>query len=128
MSSPRKRRARIQMRFHLKETDDRLIAIFDGEDSLRNSLLSKFLDSSKYFVVDILHDISRVEQGLYSSYAHENPKVFIELFKDHITIEPYIKENETEIPMVEIPLEKAKLLLFEWGVALQRWRMKRKKL
>jgi hypothetical protein len=115
------------MRFHLKETDDELIAIFDSEDSLRNSLLSGFLDSSKYFVVDILHDISRVEQGLYSSYAHENPKVFIELFKDHITIEPYVGENETEIPMVEIPLEKAKLLLFEWGLALQRWRMKRKK-
>ena len=104
------------------------MAIFDGEDSLRNSLLSGFLDSSQYFVVDILHDISRVEQGLYSSYAHENPKVFIELFKDHITIEPYIEEDETEIPMMEIPLEKAKLLLFEWGVALQRWRMNRKKL
>jgi len=29
---------------------------------------------------------------------------------------------------IEIPMEKVKLLLFEWGVALQRWRMKRKKL
>lgn len=128
MNSPRKRRARIQMRFRLKETDDQLMAIFDSEDSLRNSLLSGFLDSSKYFVVDILSDISRVEQGLYSSHAYENPQVFIELFKDHITIEPYIKEDDTEIPMVEIPLEKAKLLLFEWGVALQRWRMEREKL
>lgn len=127
MSPLRKRRARIKMRFRLKEADNKLMAIFDGEDSLRNSLLSGFLDSSKYFVIDILSDISRVEQGLYSSHAYENPKVFIELFKDHITIEPYIGEDETEIPMVEIPMENAKLLLFEWGVALQRWRMKRRK-
>ncbi len=112
------------MRFRVIETDDELLAIFDSKDSLHNSLLSRFLVSSKYFVVDILHDISLVERDLYPSHAYENPEVFIELFKDHITIEPYISEDETEIPKVRIPLEKAKLLLFEWGVALQRWRMK----
>ncbi len=106
------------------ETDGELMAVFDSKDSLHNSLLSRFLVTSKYFVVDILHDISLVERDLYPSHAYENPEVFIELFKDHITIEPYIAEDETEIPKVQIPLEKAKLLLFEWGVALQRWRMK----
>ena len=114
------------MQFRAEEINDQLTAIFDTEDSLQNYLLSRFLVSSKYFVADILHDISQVEREVYPSYAFENPEVFIELYKDHITIEPYIDEGETEIPMVEIPLEKAKLLLFEWGVALQRWRMKRK--
>lgn len=113
------------MRFRVVETGDDLTAIFDGGDSLQNSLLSRFLVSSRYFVVDILHDISQVERGMYPSHAYENPEVFVELFKDHITIEPYIKEDETEIPKIQIPLEKAKLLLFEWGAALQRWRMRR---
>lgn len=114
------------MRFRVVETGDDLTAIFDGGDSLRNSLLSRFLVSSKYFVVDILHDISQVERDVYPSHAYENPEVYIELFKDHITIEPYVGEDETEIPKVRIPLEKAKLLLLEWGVALQRWHIKRK--
>jgi len=113
------------MRFRIVETDDNLTAIFDGEDSLQNSLLSRFLISTKYFVVDILHDISLVERDIYPCHAYENPEVYIELFKDHITIEPYIGEDETEIPKVRIPLERAKLLLFEWGVALQQWRMGR---
>jgi hypothetical protein len=113
------------MRFRVVETGDDLTAVFDSGDSLHNSLLSRFLVSSKYFVVDILHDISLVERDVYPSHAYENPEVFIELFKDHITIEPYIGEGETEIPKVRIPLERAKLLLLEWGVALQRWRMER---
>jgi hypothetical protein len=114
------------MKFRVEEINNQLTAIFDTEDSLQNSLLSRLLVSSKYFVADILHDISQVERDIYPSYAFENPEVFIELYKDHITIEPYIDEDETEIPMVEIPLEKAKLLLLEWGVVLQRWLMKQK--
>lgn len=128
MSPQRERRTRIQMRFRVEETDDRLTAMFDTGDSLRDSLLSRFLVSSKYFVTDILHDISLVERRLYPSHGFENPEVFVGLFKDHITIEPYIREDETEIPKVKIPLESAKLLLFKWGVALQQWRMKRENL
>jgi hypothetical protein len=111
------------MKFRVEEINNQLTAIFDTENSLHNNLLSQFLISSTYFVVDILHDISLVERGFYSSHAYENPEVFIELFNDYITIEPYIGEDETEIPKVKIPLEKAKLLLFEWGVVLQRWRV-----
>lgn len=114
------------MKFRIKEINNQLTAIFDTEDSLQNSLLSRFLVSSRYFVTDILYDISLVERGIYSNHAFENSEVFIELYKDHITIEPYIGEDETEVPKVKIPLEKAKLLLLEWGVALQRWLMKQK--
>jgi|SRR5215207_9954586 len=114
------------MKFRAEETNDQLTAIFDTEDSLQNSLLSRFLVSSKYFVVDILHDMSLVERGIYPSHAFENPEVFVELYKDHITIEPYIGEDETEIPKVKIPMDRAKLLLLEWGVVLQRWIMKQK--
>ena len=115
------------MRFRVEETGDRLMAVFDTGDSLNDSLLSRFLVPSKYFVPDILHDISLVERNIYPSHAFENPEVFIGLFKDHITIEPYISEDKTEIPKVRIPLERAKLLLYKWGVALQRWQIKRKK-
>lgn len=116
------------MKFQVKEINEQLTAIFDTGDSVQNALLSRFLVSSKYFVADILHDISQVEREVYPSYAFENPEAFIELYKDHITIEPYIKEDETDIPIVKIPLEKAKLLLLEWGVVLQRWMMKRKEM
>jgi len=112
------------MKFRVEESSDQLTAIFDTEDPLQNSLLSRFLVSSKYFVVDILHDISMVERGIYPSHAFENPEVFVELYKDHISIEPYVEEEETEIPKVNMPLETAKLLLLEWGVVLQRWLMK----
>ena len=116
------------MKFRVEESDNQLTAVFDSENPLQNSLLSQFLVSSRYFVVDILHDISLVERGLYPSHAFENPEVYIELYKDHITIEPYIgEEEETEIPQIEMPLESAKLLLFKWGLAIQRWRMRRKK-
>jgi hypothetical protein len=112
------------MEFRVAEVDGRPTAVFDGEDPQRNSLLSCFLASSKHFVVDILHDISLVERDIYPSHGFENPDVFIEIFKDHVTIEPYIAEHETVIPKVKISLEHAKLLLLEWGVVLQRWRMK----
>ena len=111
------------MKFRVEEVDGRPIAVFDGEDPQRNSLLSCFLVSSNYFVVDILHDISLVERDIYPSHGFENPEVFIEIFKDYVTIEPYIAEDETIIPRVKIPLEKAKLLLLEWGLVLQRRRM-----
>lgn len=35
----------------------------------------------------------------------------------------HLAERNEEIPQVEIPVDEAKLLLFEWGVALQRWKM-----
>ncbi len=127
MSPPRERQVRLQMRFRVEETDGGLTAVFNTEDPLHDLLLSRFLVPSKYFVPDILYDISLVERGLYPSHAFENPEVFVGLFKDHITIEPYIGEDEAEIPKVRIPLERAKLLLFEWGAAVQRWRIKRKK-
>ncbi|HEX3557912.1 MAG TPA: hypothetical protein VHU19_01825 [Pyrinomonadaceae bacterium] len=114
------------MEFRVEEIGDQLRAIFDSDNPLHNSLLSGFLVSSKYFVTDILYDISLVEKGLFQSYAFENPEVYIELYQDHITIEPYIEEDETEIPTLRIPLERAKLLLLEWGVVLQQWLMKQK--
>lgn len=116
------------MRYRVVEIDNRPTAIFNSKDPMRNSLLSQFLVSSTESVVNLLYDISRVESGFYSSYAFENPTVYIELFKDYITIEPYVEEHETEVPQIEIPLDSAKLLLFKWGVTLQRWQIKRKKM
>lgn len=127
MSPPRKHRTRIQLEFRLTETDGQLMAIFDGEDSRLNALLSQFLLPSTMFVSILLYDISKVDRGYDSNFPFEHQVGYVKLFKDRITIEPYDQAQETEASPIEIPLEKVKLLLFEWGVALQRRRMKRKK-
>jgi hypothetical protein len=103
--------------------EGKLTAVFTGESQLRQSLLSRFLLPSATFVIDLLSDILRVERGFYDSYAWENPEVHIELFIDRVTIEPYIAETAEEVPQIELPIEEVKLLLFEWGAALQRWRL-----
>jgi hypothetical protein len=119
----------IQMRFHLKETDDRLIAIFHGEDSRRNELLSQFLLPSTEFAVNLLYDITRVERGWDSTYSYSRHQVvYIRLFKDRMTLKPYDKADGRDLTQIEIPLDSAKLLLFRWGLTLHRWEMKRKKL
>jgi len=127
MILPRKRRTHIQLEFRLTETDGQLMAIFDGEDSRLNALLSQFLLPSTLFVSILLYDISKVDRGYDSNFPFEHPVGYVKLFKDRITIEPNDQAQETEATPIEIPLDKVKLLLFEWGVALQRRRIKRKK-
>lgn len=112
-----------QVKFQIEEVGGRLTAVFVGEPELRALLLSRFLLPSATFVVDLLGDILRVQRGFYDSHAFENPEVYIGLFKDRVTIEPYIAEAEEDVPQIELPLDEAKLLLFEWGAALQRWQM-----
>jgi hypothetical protein len=104
------------------------MAIFDGEDLRLNTLLSQFLLPSTLFVSILLYDISKVDRGFDSNFPFKHQVGYVKLFKDRITIEPYDQVPETEASPIEIPIEKVKLLLFEWGVALQRWRMKQKKL
>jgi len=112
--------------FRIEEVEGKLTAVFPGEPQLRAFLLSRFLLPSATFVIDLLSDILRVERGFSDSYAWENPEVYIELFNDRVTIEPYIAETAAEVPQIELPIEEAKLLLFEWGAALQRWQLGRR--
>lgn len=114
------------MKFQIEEVAGKLTAVFAGEPPDRAFLLSRFLLPSATFVVDLLSDILRVERGFSDSGAWENPEVYIELFSDRVTIEPYISQTKEEVPQIELPIEEAKLLLFEWGAALQRWQLGRR--
>lgn len=109
-----------QLRFQTEEVGDKLTAVFNGEPEPRASLLSRFLLPSTSFVIGVLNDIARIEDGIDSTYAWENPEVYVELFPDRMTIEPYAAGTEEELPRVELGLDEVKLLLFEWGAALQR--------
>lgn len=112
-----------QVQFRIQEVEGKLTAVFTGEPQLRAFLLSRFLLPSVTFVIDVLRDMVRIESGCDSSYGWENPEVLIELFQDRVTIEPYIPETEEDVPQIELPIDEAKLLLFEWGAALQRWQL-----
>jgi hypothetical protein len=118
-----RRRLLNQVKFEIEEVAGKLTAVFAGEPPDRALLLSRFLLPSDTFVIDLLSDILRVERGFSDSYAWENPEVHIELFINRVTIEPYIAETAEEVPQIELPIEEAKLLLFEWGAALQRWQL-----
>jgi len=42
-----------------------------------------------------------------------------------MTLTPYDKGDGRDLTQLEIPLDSAKLILFRWGLTLQRWEMKR---
>lgn len=111
------------MQFRIEEVEGKLTAVFIGEPELRAFLLAGLLLPSVPFIVDVLNDMLNIESGLSDSYGWENPEVLVELFSDRVTIEPYIAETEEEVPQIELPVDEAKLLLFEWGAALQRWKL-----
>jgi hypothetical protein len=109
------------MRFRVAEIDNQPTAIFNSEDQRRNTLLSQFLLPSTEFAVNLLYDITRVERGFDSTYSYSRHQVIsIRLFKDRMTLTPYDKGDGRDLTQIEIPLDSAKLLLFRWGLALQR--------
>jgi hypothetical protein len=116
-----------QVQFRIEEVEGSPTAVFIGEPQLRAFLLSRFLLPSATFVIDVLSDMVRLERGFDNSYAFENPEAYVEVFKDRVTIEPYIAETGEGVPQIELPIDEAKLLLFEWGAALQRWQMGRRR-
>lgn len=114
------------MRFRVAKIDNRPTAIFNSKDQRRNALLSQFLLPSTEFVVPLLYDISKVQRGIaVTSFKHEIGN--IKLLKDRIIIEPDDTAGETKAPPIEIRMESMKLILFQWGVVVQRWERKQKK-
>jgi hypothetical protein len=115
------------MRFRIAEIDNQPVAIFTSKQARRNSLLSQFLLPSTRFVSTLLYDISKLERGipLINSFQHQVGN--IKLFKDRIIIEPDNQAGETEAPPMEIRMERMKIILFQWGAAVQRWEMKRER-
>jgi hypothetical protein len=116
------------MRFRVAEIDNQPTAIFTSEDQRRNALLSQLLLPSTEFAVNLLYDITRVERGWDSTYSYSRHQVvYIRLFKDRMTLQLYDKGDGRDLTQIEIPLDSMKLLLLQWGLALQRREMKRKK-
>jgi hypothetical protein len=115
------------MRFRVAEIDNRPTAIFSSKDQRRNALLSQFLPPSTILVSMLLYDISKVERGVaVTSFQHEVGT--IKLCKDRLIIEPGDAAGETKAPPIEIRMESMKLILFQWGAAVQRWEMKRNRM
>jgi hypothetical protein len=117
------------MRFRVAEINNRPTAIFSSKDARRNERLSQLLSPSTEFIAHLLYNITRVERGFDSDYSYSsmNRIVYIQLLKERITIQSYEEAHDKKVPPIEIPVERAKLLLFQWGLTLQRWEMKRKK-
>jgi hypothetical protein len=117
------------MSFRLEEIDGILRAVFEDEDGLRRALLPLFLHPAPYFVPDMLYELSLVERNAQESSGFETPHALVEFFRDGVVIEKFMEEHEEGEPQkVTIPLDEAKLLLLEWGVALQRRHIERAKI
>lgn len=115
------------MRFRVAEIDNQPTAIFTSKQARRDALLSQFLLPSTRFVSMLLYDISKLERGipLINSFQHDVGT--IKLFKDRIIIEPDDQAGETQAQEIEIRMERMKIILFQWGAAVQRWEMKQER-
>lgn len=114
------------MSFRLEEVDGIPKAVFEDEDPLRRELLPHFLLTAPYFVQDMLYELAVVERGSVGSSGFESEYVCVEFFRDRVVIEKYLPEDagdDEEPPRLEVSVDEAKLLLLEWGAALQRWHM-----
>lgn len=113
------------MRFRVEEVSGKPRPVFSGRDTLQKALLSRTLPYKPECVLNLLQEISWVEKGISYPAYFEAEMVDGEIHKDRVVID-YLKADESgSYPRVEIPLEEFKLLLYEWGTALQRWMINR---
>ena len=100
-------------------------AVFEDEDPLRRALLPHFLLTAPYFVQDMLYELAVVERGSVESSGFESEHVCVQFFRDRVVIEAWLpEERDGEEPdRLEISVQEAKLLLLEWGAALERRRL-----
>lgn len=110
------------MEFYLEEIGDAPRAAFTGIDRPLNVLLGRFLNPAPYFVPDILYEVSLVERRVLESSGFESAYVDAQVFQDRIEIRA--RPNALAEGAAEgftLPITEAKLLLLEWGAALERW-------
>lgn len=116
------------MRFRVEEVSGKPRPVFLGRNTLRKSLLTHFLPYTSESVINLLQEISWVEIGRDTSAYFNGGMIDGEIYRDRVVIEYLEPDGSGNYPKVEIPLEEVKLMLFEWGTALQRWRVKKSKL
>lgn len=111
------------MEFYLEEIGDAPRAVFTDVDRPLNVLLGRFLNPAPYFVPDVLYEISLVERRVVESSGFESAYVDVQVFYDRVEIRARpnaIAEGAAEGFI--LPMTEAKLLLLEWGAALERRR------
>jgi hypothetical protein len=111
------------LEFYLEEIGDAPRAVFTDVDRPLNVLLGRFLNPAPYFVPDILYEVSLVERRIVESSGFESAYVDVQVFYDRVEIRARpnaIAEGAAEGFI--LPMTEAKLLLLEWGAALERWR------
>ena len=116
------------MSFRLEESDGVPRAVFEDEDPLRRALLPLLLHPAQYFVPDMLYELSIVERGVTEYSGFDTPHAEVLFYRDRVVIEtPLPKERDGDEPdRLELTVDEAKLLLLEWGVALQQRHLERK--
>jgi hypothetical protein len=115
------------MKLRVEEVLGKPKPVFSGKDTPRTSILARFLPCTVETVLNLLQEINRVEVGPDSVAYFERGIIDGEIHRDRIIIDYLGADKASDCGRVEIPLEEAKLMLFEWGTALQRWRIKKRK-
>jgi hypothetical protein len=112
----------------LEEIDGEPQVVVEGASQDEETLLQYFLHPAPHFVPDVLYEISLVERLAVASSGFETDLVDVQILPDRVIIKSKLMIEGTGEPMgVALPLDEAKLMLLDWGAALQRWRMERKK-
>ena len=114
------------MDFKIENLDGRPVAVLADQGKVRNWFLSQLLTPSKYFIIELLHEITQIEKRLCGDRECQDLYVYIAPFLERITIEFSLPEDAVEVQQIEIRLEVAKLLLLEWGTMLHRWHIEQK--
>ena len=115
------------MNFRIEDIDGTPQAVFEDIDERSKSLLTRFLHPDLHFVPDILYEISLVERRAVDFSGFETAFVEVRFFHDRVVINSRIEKTDEGEPVgILLSMDEAKLLLLEWGVKVQRWRMAQK--
>ena len=117
-----------RLNFRLEEIDGEPQAVIDGVGRDEEALLQRFLLPAAHFIPDVLYEISLVERLAVGSSGFETDIIDVQILPDRVSIKSKLRmEGAGEPAGVSLPLDEAKLMLLEWGAALQRWRMEKEK-
>jgi hypothetical protein len=115
------------LKFRLEEIDGEPRAAIDGAGRDEEALLQQFLLPAVHFVPDVLYEISLVERLAVESSGFETDLIDVKILPDQVSIKSKLRIEGAGRPTeLALPLDEAKLMLLEWGAALQRWWMDRK--
>jgi hypothetical protein len=116
------------LKFRLEEIDGEPHAVVEGVGATEETVLSHFLLPALHFVPDVLYEISLVERLAVEASGFETELVDVTILPDRVSIMSKLSMGGAgQLTGVTLPLDEAKLMLLEWGAALQRWRMESKK-